>query len=81
MQVVKAKMGDFTGTKTGQLKSLPISSDKALHVKQGDVSSVRTIISQLHKKTLYRFITGKVGEGINVWRLPDAVQSETINQQ
>jgi hypothetical protein len=69
MEIVEAKLGDFTG-KTNMLTSMEVSDTKALKVEKENVPTVRVTIARLSKRSNLKFKTTTDGEGgMYVWRL------------
>ena len=77
MQIVEEKLEHSVSEK---LKNLPVDTNRALFVKESEIFSVRTRISELHKSSSMKFKTKRtkrlneskeIIEGINVWKIKE----------
>lgn len=70
MEMIEAKVGDYTESVSDKLRGMAISKTKALKIESGDAQSVRSLISRLHQQDKkVKYITTKSDTGILVWRV------------
>jgi hypothetical protein len=69
MEIVKAKMGDFTGKLTVIIRGMQVSETEAAKVKGYKIKNVRTAISKMKKELPNSdYKAAEVEDGILIWR-------------